>query len=76
MTQITIELDDTEILAFSTVAIAQEWIENAAKERARIAIDDIVNITVQQCLAQGMQIPSTKADMVTLAFEQGWVKTL
>lgn len=72
----TIELSDTEDLALSAVSISQfEWINNAAHERCRIAIDEIVASTVQRCLSEGVQIPGTKEEIVALAFEKGWTKT-
>ena len=74
MKQITIELTDTEHRVFQLfTADPVEWVSNAAKERARIAIDEIVNVVVQKCLAEQMQIPSTREDMVALAIEKGWV---
>lgn len=72
-----IELSEIENLAFSAVAAnPHDWITNAAKERCRIAIDDIVNITVQKCLQNGVTIPSTKEQIIQLAFDYEWVKPL
>ncbi len=77
MNTYTIELTDTEKNAFLTITNDPlEWIKNAAKERCRIAIDDIVSICVKQCLDTGTPIPGSKEDMVALALERGWVKTL
>lgn len=70
----TITLTDAEDKAFSYVAYSQqEWIDNAVHERCRLAIEDIVKITVEKCLETGVQIPSTKDAMVELAFAEGWV---
>lgn len=74
--QYTTTLTEAEDKALSFVALSQQdWIDNAAHERARIAIDEIVQITVEKCLQEGVQIPGSKDDMVFLAFEKGWVKT-
>lgn len=74
--QYNIQLSAAEDAALSFVAYSQdEWIQNAVHERCRIAIDSIVQITVAKCLEAGIQIPSSKDDMVTLAFSEGWVKT-
>lgn len=71
-----ITLTTTEDLALSAVALSQQdWIDNVVHERCRIAIDEIVATTVQQCLSNGIQIPGTKEEIVALAFNQGWVKT-
>jgi hypothetical protein len=60
----------------SYAALAQQnWIDNAVHERCRLAIEEIVALTVQKCLETNTQIPGSKDAMVDLAFEQGWVKT-
>lgn len=70
-----ITLTNAEDKALSYVAFSpDEWIQNAVHERCRIAIDEIVTLTVQKCLELGIQIPNSKDAMVELAFEQGWVK--
>lgn len=76
MSAYTISLSNAEDKALSYAALSQqEWIDNATHERCRIAIDEIVAITVQKCLETGTQIPGSKDEMVDLAFAQGWVKT-
>jgi len=71
----TITLSTSEDKALSYVAFSQQdWIDNAIHERCRIAIEEIVGITVQKCLETNTQIPGTKDDIVALAFERGWVK--
>jgi hypothetical protein len=76
MTTYTINLSAAEDAALSYAAFSQDdWIQNAVHERARIAIEEIVQITVQKCLEIGTQIPGSKEEMVTLAFTQGWVKS-
>ena len=73
----TITLSDAEDKALHAVAVsAQDWIDNAVHERCRIAIDEIVAITVQKCLETGIQIPSSKDAMTDLAFSEGWVKSV
>ncbi len=72
----TITLTAAEDAALSYVAFGRDdWIQNAVHERCRIAIEEIVGITVQKCLDNGVQLPGTKDAIVALAFEQGWVKT-
>lgn len=72
----TITLTDAEDKALSYEALSQQdWIENAVKERCRIAIDEIVKICVEKCLENNVQIPGSKDEMVTLAFSQGWIQT-
>lgn len=76
MTTYTVEYTQTEDLAMQYVAASvDEWIQNAAHERARIAIDEIVALSVQKFLEAGQTIPSSKDEIVAAAFANGWVKT-
>jgi len=76
MATYTITLSAAENAALSAVALAQQdWIDNAVHERCRIAIEEIVALTVQKCLETNTAIPGSKDAMVDLAFTQGWVKT-
>jgi hypothetical protein len=73
---ITIHLTDTEIRAMEYIAEdPHEWVENAAKNRARIAIDEIIQLYTQKALDEGVQIPSTRNEIVMDAYERGWIKT-
>ena len=72
----TTTLTAAEDKALSYAAFSQQdWIDNAVHERCRIAIDEIVQVTVAKCLETGTQIPGSKDEMVDLAFAHGWVKT-
>lgn len=76
MAQYSIQLSTAEDKALSFVALSQdEWIQHSVHERCRLAIDEIVSITVKNCLETNTQIPGSKDAMVDLAFEKGWVKT-
>jgi hypothetical protein len=76
MTTYTITLTEAENKALSYAALSQDdWIQNAIHERCRLAIDEIVALTVQKCLETNTAIPGNKDAMVDLAFIQGWVKT-
>ena len=76
MATYTTTLSAAEDKALSYAALTQQtWIDNAVHERCRVAIDEIVALTVQKCLETNTQIPGSKDAMVDLAFEQGWVKT-
>lgn len=71
-----INYTQTEDLAMQYAALSvDDWVQNAAHERARIAIEEIVAITVQKCLDTSTPIPGTREEIVQLAFDQGWVKT-
>ena len=76
MANYTIILTEAEDKALSYAALSQDnWIQNAVHERCRIAIEDIVTLTVQKCLETDTTIPGSKDAMVELAFTKGWVKT-
>lgn len=72
----TVELTTAQNKALEHVAYSPtEWIANAVHERCRIAIEEIVQLTVQKCLDNNIQIPGSKDEMVELAYAQGWIKT-
>lgn len=76
MANYTITYTATEDLAMQYAAASvDDWIQNACHERARIAIDEIVQLAVQKYLEAGQQIPATKDEIVQGAFDNGWVKT-
>jgi len=73
---ITIELTETEALALSYVALSpQDWADNAVHNRCRIAIDEIVQLVMTKCLAEGEQIPTTREAIVAHGFECGVIQS-
>jgi hypothetical protein len=76
MNTYTIELTDTEKAAMEYIAYEPyNWIEHAVKERARIATDEIVKLAVEKFLEIGETIPGSKDEIVTEAYNRGWVQT-
>ena len=76
MPVITITLTDTQYKGLEYAALSPEdWATNAVTERARIANDEIVQLTVQHCLDNGESIPLTREEIVAHAFDHGVVKT-
>jgi hypothetical protein len=73
----TVTLTETEKLAMEYIAYEpQEWVENVVKERARIAIDEIVKIAVEKFLEINESIPGSKDEIVSQAYSRGWVNTV
>jgi glycine cleavage system H lipoate-binding protein len=73
----TITLTETEKLAMEYIAYEpQEWIENIVKERARIAIDEIVKISINKFLEINESIPGSKDEIVSQAYSRGWINTV
>lgn len=76
MTTYTIELTETEELAFQHITLSpNEWIQNAVHERARVAIEEIIQKTIPQFLNNNVQIPSTREAIVQAAYDNGYIKT-
>ena len=72
----TITLTDTEKAAMEYVAYdPQDWVENVFKERARIAIEDIVKLAVDKFLEAGQTIPGSREEIVAAAYSNGWIQT-
>ncbi len=73
----TVTLTDTEKLAMEYIAYEpQDWVENALKERARIAIDEIVKIAVDKFFEINESIPGSKDEIVSQAYSRGWINTV
>lgn len=73
---ITITLTDTQYKGLEYAALSPEdWAANAVTERARIANDEIVKLTMDYCLDSGVQIPATREEIVAYAFANDIVKT-
>lgn len=72
----TITLTETEKSAMEYIAYdPQDWIENAMKERARVAIENIVKIAVEKFLEAGQTIPGSREEIVAAAYNNGWIQT-
>ena len=74
MTDYTITLTDTEAKAMRTIAVdVDEWITNAATNRARIAIDSIVALLVAHCNENSIALAVGQDAQVTQALELGLI---
>ena len=70
------ELTDTEDKALSFVAYSQkDWIDNAVKNRARLAKEEIIALNTAHCNANNIQIATGEDAQVTQAFTLKVVKT-
>lgn len=68
MATYTITLSDAEDKALGVVALDQnDWIQNAIKERCRIAMEEIIAAEVQRLLAAGESITGSKDDIIMSA---------
>ena len=76
MPDITITLTATQYKGLEYCAMSpQEWADNAVTNRARIAIDEIVQMYTTRALDEGVSIPATRELIVSDAFTRGWAKT-
>ncbi|MBV9078625.1 MAG: hypothetical protein JO048_14225 [Methylobacteriaceae bacterium] len=74
--RIVIELTDAEATALSVVALsAQDWAETALRERARLAIGDIVQSEMAHLSAAGEPIPPSVEAILAGALASGRVTT-
>jgi hypothetical protein len=74
---ITITLTDTEYKSLQYAAMSvQDWADNALKNRARIAKDEIIARLVKHCNENNVQLATGEDAQVTQAFDLGVVKTL
>jgi len=76
MADYTVKLTDTEDKAMSYCALStQEWVDNALKNRARIAKDEIIALNTAHCNANNIQIATGEDKQVEQAFTLKVVKT-
>lgn len=60
----TIELSDLEVKGLNYVAYdANDWIQNAIKERCRLAIDELVQDEIRYRLTNGLPIQGTREEI-------------
>ena len=76
MADYTVKLTDTEDKAMTYAALStQDWVDNALKNRARIAKDEIIAANVAHCNANGIAIAAGEDKQVEQAFTLKVVKT-
>ena len=76
MPDITVSLTDTENKCMEYAALSvQDWADNALKNRARIAKDEIISLLVTYCNANGVAIATGEDAQVAQAYSLGVVKT-
>lgn len=76
MTNFLIELSSTEAKALEYAVVStQNWIDHAAKNKARIAIDEICGILMAYCNENEIQMAVGKDAQVIQAFDLGIVDT-
>lgn len=74
MPDITVTLTDTENKALEYVAASvSDWADNALKNRARVATDEIIKLLVAHCNANNVQLATGEAAQVTQAYTLGIV---
>ena len=72
----TVTLTDTEKKSLEFAAVDNlEWIINAAKERARVAKNEIIALNTKHCNANSIAIAVGEDAQVTQAYTLGIVKT-
>ena len=70
MADYTVTLTDTEVKAMKTVMVdIDDWITNAATNRARIAKEDILAINMAHCNANGIVIATGEDAQVQQAYD-------
>ena len=73
---ITITLTDTEHKSLQYAAMSvQDWADNALKNRARVAKEEIIALLVKHCNENNVQLATGEDAQVTQAFDLGVVKT-
>ena len=76
MANYTVTLTDTETKSLEYAATSnQDWIDNAVKERARVAKNEIIALNTAHCNKNSVAIAVGEDAQVTQAYTLGVVKT-
>tara|TARA_R100000808_G_C2104933_1_gene120854 strand:+ start:650 stop:922 length:273 start_codon:yes stop_codon:yes gene_type:complete len=76
MAKYTISTTSHQDQALSYIMPNQEnWVNEVVNNRSAGAVKEIVKIYTERALDEGVQIPTTKEEIVADAFTRGWVKT-
>ena len=76
MAKYTTELTDTEDKAMSYCCMStQDWVDNALKNRARQAKDEIIALNMKHCNEKSITIATGEDAQVQQAFDLKVVKT-
>ena len=76
MAEYKVTLTDTEDKAMTYCTVStQDWVDNALKNRARIAKDEIIAANMSHCNANGITIATGEDAQVAQAFTLKVVKT-
>ena len=76
MPDITITLTDSQYKGLEYVALSPEdWAVNFVTERARRANDEIVEITMRHFFENQENIPMSRDEIISYAFENGIVES-
>jgi len=71
-----VTLTDTEVKGLEYIAAdPNEWITNAARSRASVAVAEIISTNTAYCNANSIGIEVGEAAQVTQAYKLGIVKT-
>ncbi len=77
MADYTVTLTDTQVKALETVMVdIDDWITNAATNRARIAKEDILAINMKHCNANGITLATGEDAQVQQAYDLNLVTKL
>lgn len=77
MADYTITLTETEKLGMEYIAAdVDEWITNSAINRARIAVEEIIQLNTAHCNANGIQLAIGVDAQVQQAYDLGVVAKL
>tara|TARA_Y100000004_G_scaffold48903_1_gene53852 strand:+ start:895 stop:1131 length:237 start_codon:yes stop_codon:yes gene_type:complete len=77
MADYTITLTDTEVKAMKYIcADVDDWITNAATNRARIAKEEILSLNMAHCNANGIALATGEDAQIQQAYDLNVVKEL
>lgn len=77
MYEYNVELSELEYLAMQYVCMdINEWIQNSVHDRARMAIEQVINDAIKEFLDKGESMPGSKEEIIQLAYHRGYLRPL
>lgn len=74
MASYSITFSELEELGMQYVcADTNDWVNNACKERARLAVEEAFNDAVNAFISRGEAMPGSKEEIIKLAYQKGYI---
>ncbi|WP_261840898.1 hypothetical protein [Aliamphritea ceti] len=76
MKRLIVDIEDLEFVALETAAVdPREWLKNFVGVRVKKELAGLKMVVAQHCMNEGVSLPTTEAEIISLGISNGWIKT-